>query len=149
NLAFSREARAVPSPAPGTPVAAPPMPVPTPVSPAVAPGPTRPASTAAAVPLPTAAPVTSTAPNPPSASPHPVSRASEELMYRVTEGTVIETVLTNRLDGTFAGPVICLVTTAVYAPDHQHLLIPAGARALGEARPVTTFGQSRLAVTFH
>jgi type IV secretion system protein VirB10 len=67
----------------------------------------------------------------------------------VPEGTVIETVLTNRLDGTYAGPVNCLVTTAVYAPDHQHLLIPAGARVLGEARAVTTFGQSRLAVMFH
>jgi len=62
---------------------------------------------------------------------------------------VIETVLTNRLDGTFAGPVNCLVTTAVYAPDHQHLLIPAGARVLGDARPVTTFGQTRIAVVFH
>ena len=62
---------------------------------------------------------------------------------------MIETVLTNRLDGTFAGPVNCLVTTAVYAPDHQHLLIPAGARVLGDARPVTTFGQTRIAVVFH
>jgi type IV secretion system protein VirB10 len=33
---------------------------------------------------------------------------------RLTEGTVIETVLINRLDGTFAGPVTCLVTTPVY-----------------------------------
>jgi type IV secretory pathway VirB10-like protein len=35
----------------------------------------------------------------------------------------------------------------VYAADH--LVIPAGARVLGEARAVNTFGQSRLAVTFH
>ena len=70
-------------------------------------------------------------------------------VYQIPEGTIIETVLTNRLDGTYAGPVNCLVTTAVYAPDRQHLLIPAGARVLGEARAVTTFGQSRLAVTFH
>ena len=69
--------------------------------------------------------------------------------YTIPEGSVIETVLTNRLDGTFAGPVNCLVTTAVYAPDHQHLLIPAGARVLGDARPVTTFGQTRIAVVFH
>ena len=69
--------------------------------------------------------------------------------YTSPEGSVIETVLTNRLDGTFAGPVNCLVTTAVYAPDHQHLLIPAGARVLGDARPVTTFGQTRIAVVFH
>jgi type IV secretion system protein VirB10 len=58
-------------------------------------------------------------------------------------------VLTNRLDGTYAGPVNCLVTTPVYAPDRQQVLIPAGARVLGDARPVTTFGQVRLAVVFH
>jgi type IV secretory pathway VirB10-like protein len=69
--------------------------------------------------------------------------------YRIPEGTIIETVLTNRLDGTYAGPVNCLVTTAVYAPDRQHLLIPAGARVLGEAKAVNTFGQSRLAIVFH
>jgi type IV secretory pathway VirB10-like protein len=37
----------------------------------------------------------------------------------------------------------------VYASDYQHVLIPAGSRALGEARPVNAFGQSRLAVVFH
>ena len=38
---------------------------------------------------------------------------------RLLEGTVIETVLINRLDGTFAGPVACLVTTPVYSHDRQ------------------------------
>jgi type IV secretory pathway VirB10-like protein len=75
--------------------------------------------------------------------------ASGHVTYRLTEGTIVETILTNRLDGTFAGPVNCLVTTAVYASDLRHLLIPAGSRVLGEARAVNTFGQSRLAVTFH
>src|SRR5207244_1305779 len=42
---------------------------------------------------------------------------SGEATYRIPEGTLIETVLTNRLDGTFAGPVNCLVTTPVYTPD--------------------------------
>jgi type IV secretory pathway VirB10-like protein len=73
----------------------------------------------------------------------------EVAKYRVLEGTFIDTVLTNRLDGTFPGPVNCLVSVPVYASDQQHLVIPAGARALGEARAVTTFGQSRLAVVFH
>jgi type IV secretion system protein VirB10 len=67
--------------------------------------------------------------------------------YRLFEGTFIDTVLTNRLDGTFDGPVNCLVSVPVYAEDH--LVIPAGARVLGEARAVSTFGQSRLAVSFH
>jgi type IV secretory pathway VirB10-like protein len=65
------------------------------------------------------------------------------------EGTVIETVLLNRLDGTFAGPVECLVTTPVYSHDRQLVLIPAGARVLGAAAPVQAWGDSRLAVTFH
>jgi type IV secretion system protein VirB10 len=65
------------------------------------------------------------------------------------EGTVIETVLLNRLDGTFAGPVTCLVTTPVYAQDRQAVLIPAGARVLGAASPVQAWGDARLAVSFH
>lgn len=90
------------------------------------------------------------APDPSPADSHgPARVTSTPRTYTVPEGTVIETVLTNRLDGTFTGPVNCLVTTAVYAPDHQHLLIPAGARVLGDARPVTTFGQTRIAVVFH
>lgn len=68
---------------------------------------------------------------------------------RLTEGTVIETVLINRLDGTFAGPVTCLVTTPVYSQDRQRVVIPAGARVLGSAAPVQNWGDSRLAVSFH
>jgi len=69
--------------------------------------------------------------------------------YRLFEGTVLETVLTNRLDGSFSGPVNCMVTTNVYAHDRQRLLIPQGSRVLGEIRKVETFGQQRLAVSFH
>ena len=43
------------------------------------------------------------------------------------EGTVIDTVLTNRLDGSRAAPVNCLVTNPVYSHSGQHVLIPAGA----------------------
>jgi type IV secretory pathway VirB10-like protein len=68
---------------------------------------------------------------------------------RLLEGTVIETVLLTRLNGTLAGPVACLVTTPVYSEDRQHVLIPAGARVLGSAAPVQTWGDSRLAVSFH
>jgi type IV secretion system protein VirB10 len=100
----------------------------------VPPGPAVAAPAAAAVPPP----------------PRPAARAlasSTAPTYTLYEGTVIETVLTNRLDGTFSGPVNCLVSVPVYAQDR--LVIPAGARVLGEARAVSTFGQSRLAVTFH
>jgi type IV secretion system protein VirB10 len=68
---------------------------------------------------------------------------------RLTEGTVIETVLINRLDGTFAGPVTCLVTTPVYSQDRQRVVIPAGARVLGSAARVQSWGDARLAVSFH
>src|SRR5579863_5524466 len=69
--------------------------------------------------------------------------------YILFEGTVLETVLINRLDGQHAAPVECLLTTDVYSHDRQHLLIPAGTKLLGESRKVETFGQTRLAVVFH
>ena len=65
------------------------------------------------------------------------------------EGTVIETVLVNRLDGTFQGPVDCVVTTPVFSRDRQWVVIPAGARVLGTATAVQSWGESRLAVKFH
>ena len=42
--------------------------------------------------------------------------------YVLFEGTILETVLINRLDGDFAGPVECLLSTDVYSNDRQHLL---------------------------
>ena len=74
---------------------------------------------------------------------------SSDARQRLLEGTVIETVLINRLNGTFAGPVECLVTTPVYSHDRQQIVIPAGARVLGQAAPVQAWGDSRLAVSFH
>jgi type IV secretion system protein VirB10 len=41
------------------------------------------------------------------------------------------------------------VTTPVYGPDRQTVVIPAGARVLGTASPVQALGETRLAVTFH
>jgi type IV secretion system protein VirB10 len=69
--------------------------------------------------------------------------------YRLMAGTLIDTVLTNRLDGSASGPVNCMVTTNLYSQDGRHVLIPQGSRVLGEVRKVETFGQERLAVTFH
>lgn len=69
--------------------------------------------------------------------------------YVLFEGTILETVLLNRLSGDFNGPVECLVTTDVYSHDRQHLLIPSGTKVLGEAKRVEAFGQTRLAVAFH
>jgi type IV secretion system protein VirB10 len=69
--------------------------------------------------------------------------------YVIFEGTILETVLLNRLDGQFTGPVECLITTDIYSHDRQHLLIPSGSKIIGEAKRVDTFGQTRLAVAFH
>ena len=69
--------------------------------------------------------------------------------YILFEGTILETALINRLDGSFSGPVECLLTNDVYSHDRQHLLIPAGTKILGEAKKVEAFGQTRLAVVFH
>ena len=70
-------------------------------------------------------------------------------MYRLDEGTVIETVLLNRLDGEFSGPVITQVGNDVYSRAGLELLIPKGSRLLGEAREVSGFDQRRLAILFH
>jgi len=69
--------------------------------------------------------------------------------YRIAEGTIIDAVLTNRLDGGASSPVNCLVTNAVYSEDRRRILVPAGARVLGETKAVEGWGETRLAVTFH
>lgn len=69
--------------------------------------------------------------------------------HLLLEGTIIDTVLTNRLESSGAAPVNCLVTNPVYSHSGQHVLIPAGARILGETRPVQSLGETRLAVGFH
>jgi len=69
--------------------------------------------------------------------------------YIVFEGTVLETALVTRLNGEFSGPIICMLTNNIYSHDGQHLLIPAGAKVLGETKRVEGFGQTRLAVAFH
>jgi type IV secretory pathway VirB10-like protein len=106
------------------------------------------------------------APNPPQAQTEAVHRASAELKADrkagngldfdpalptciLPEGTLIETVLTDRLHGENSGPVNVMATTPVYCPGTQTLLIPQGARFIGQESAVSTFGQQRLAVSFH
>ena len=81
------------------------------------------------------------------ASTEPISSSGPT--HRLLEGTIIDTVLTNRLDAGSAAPVNCLVTNPVYSHDRQHVVIPAGSRVLGETKPVQSVGESRLAVAFH
>ena len=83
------------------------------------------------------------------AAPSGTHNAAAGKTYVLFEGTVLETVLINRLEGQFSGPVECLLSTDVYSHDRQHLLIPAGTKLLGETRKVDNSGQTRLAVVFH
>jgi type IV secretion system protein VirB10 len=72
--------------------------------------------------------------------------------YVVYEGTVLDTVLVNRLDGDAAGPVKVMVSNPIYSHDRQHVLIPEGTIVLGEARKIGASGfgqQRRMAVVFH
>jgi len=85
----------------------------------------------------------------PVAAPGGASALATGKNYVLFEGTILESVLINRLDGQFSGPVECLLSNDVYSHDRQHLLIPAGTKILGEARRVESFGQTRLAVVFH
>ena len=72
--------------------------------------------------------------------------------YLVYEGSVLDTVLMNRLDGDAAGPVKVLVSNPLYSHDHQHIIIPEGTVVLGEAKKIGAAGfgqQRRMAVVFH
>jgi type IV secretion system protein VirB10 len=69
--------------------------------------------------------------------------------YWLPEGTLLEAVLTNRLDGDGVGPVNGMTTTDAYLPGTRLLVIPQGSRVLGEASKVSATGQQRLAVAFH
>ncbi len=70
-------------------------------------------------------------------------------LYRVFEGTVLEGVLTNHIDGGFAGPMIVMLTTDYYSHDHQQLLLPQGTRLIGQVQSVSGAGQRKLFVTFN
>jgi type IV secretion system protein VirB10 len=64
-------------------------------------------------------------------------------------GTVIPAVLLNDLQGEFTGPVIAQVSANVYRPLTREIVIPQGARLIGEASKVGGQNQERLAVSFH
>jgi type IV secretion system protein VirB10 len=72
--------------------------------------------------------------------------------YLVYEGTVLDTILMNRLGGDAAGPIKVLVSNPLYSHDRQHVVIPDGTVVLGEAKKIGAAGfgqQRRMAVVFH
>jgi type IV secretory pathway VirB10-like protein len=70
-------------------------------------------------------------------------------LFRVFEGTVLEAVVTNHIDGGFSGPIILSLTTDLYSHDHQQLLLPQGTRLLGTVQSVGSEQQRKMFVTFH
>ena len=68
---------------------------------------------------------------------------------RIYEGSFIEAVLVNQLNGDFPGPVLASVAVPFYSADRQRIVIPRGARLIGSASAVAGQDQERLAVGFH
>jgi type IV secretion system protein VirB10 len=80
--------------------------------------------------------------------PYPFDRYQGRL-YRVFEGTVLEGVVTNHIDGGFNGPILVMLTTDYYSHDHQQLLMPQGTRLIGTVQSVGSAQQRKMFVTFH
>ncbi len=70
-------------------------------------------------------------------------------LYRVFEGAILEGVVTNHIDGGFAGPILVMLTTDYYSHDHQQLLMPQGTRLIGDVSSVGGGQQRKLFVSFH
>ena len=70
-------------------------------------------------------------------------------LYRVFEGTVLEGVVTNHIDGGLNGPILIMLTTDYYSHDHQQLLMPQGTRLIGRVQSVGNAQQRKMFVTFH
>jgi len=70
-------------------------------------------------------------------------------LFRVFEGTVLEGVVTNHIDGGLTGPILIMLTTDYYSHDHQQLLMPQGTRLIGTVQSVGNAQQRKMFVTFH
>ena len=68
---------------------------------------------------------------------------------RIYEGSFIEAVLVNQLNGDFPGPVLAAVAVPFYSANRQRIVIPRGARGVGSASATLGRDQQRLAVGFH
>lgn len=69
--------------------------------------------------------------------------------YRLPEGTTIDCALLFELTGETGGPADCVTTDDTWSHSRNHLLIPTGSKFLGEATKTASFGQSRVAISFH
>jgi type IV secretion system protein VirB10 len=81
-------------------------------------------------------------------APYPFDQYQGRL-YRIFEGTVLEGVVTNHINGGFSGPVLVMLTTDYYSHDHQQLLMPQGTRLIGTVQSVGNAQQRKMFVSFH
>jgi len=70
-------------------------------------------------------------------------------LHTLLEGTVLDATLLHRLDGSNSAPVKAVIAGPVFSHDRHWVLIPDGTTALGLARAVQNYGDTRLAVSFH
>jgi type IV secretion system protein VirB10 len=80
--------------------------------------------------------------------PYPFDQYQSRL-YRIFEGTILEGVVTNHIDGGLNGPILVMLTTDYYSHDHQQLLMPQGTRLIGTVQNVGSAQQRKMFVTFH
>ena len=74
--------------------------------------------------------------------------AAGRKLFRLYEGTLVRATLANRLEGSFTGPVNCLVSADLRSQGGAEILIPKNSRLIGKANRVEAGDQTRLAVTF-
>lgn len=70
-------------------------------------------------------------------------------LHLLLEGTVLDATLVDKLEGSNESPVKALISGPVYSHNRQLVLIPDGAFALGKAKAVAQYNETRLAVAFH
>ncbi len=70
-------------------------------------------------------------------------------LFRIFEGSVLEGVVTNHIDGGLSGPILIMLTTDYYSHDHQQLLLPQGTRLIGSVQAVNASQARKMIVAFH
>lgn len=70
-------------------------------------------------------------------------------LHTLLEGTLINAVLKNRVEGSGASPVLAQVSGDIYSHGGAHVLIPDGATLIGESKPVQGYADARIGVGFH
>jgi type IV secretion system protein VirB10 len=93
------------------------------------------------------APAPRTVPRPGSLwGPDPAPPSGDRALF---PGAIIPASLVTELNSESAGPVIAQVTRSIYdSTTGRNLLIPQGARLIGEYKSSTRYGQSRIAITW-